>query len=722
MISVKTAKDSSDRPALCKYCRKVLQGGTKLQRHLLARHKAEPELRPLLELQKPAGLKGVKLTDEQKRLEFDRIRKVRSFMAKIRAPGDRMYNERAWSEQGTLIVARRPVHKVNPSNYGPCPDCLIYFKITALASHLRKNCKVRLAIKSVAEQPKTSRRQVQMESQLLLPTTVEISTEFREKVVRRLRAGILTGIIVSDKLIIARGEAMYRRHRHIPARLQYIRCKLREIARLCFYVCDRNPDIRNVTEMLDPKNFYTLVESADLTCGLDHETNLYKRPSLALKLGYELKKYSLLLKKGFLIAGNEEGVKKMNNFYEVMKYWEDEVSGFALRTMRLNRAVKPLALPLAEDLVKLHNYLKQERDEAMHQLVVGDQYQSFHRLSKILMCQILLFNRKRACEVQCIKLNSYVNRAQTHETHDEVLKLLTDAERRLVNKLVLIRTEGKNEQPVPVLLTENHVASLTALLNVRQHHVESSNPYLFPDTSSKKHHSVARALRQYCNNAKLECPSFITSRSLRRHVATMAQLLALGEQGVEGLARFMSHTGSVHANFYRLPEDTMILAKTSKILYAMEAGVSKYAGKTLAEIDPECEEMDINVELPSDEDESAEDDIHSQTLLVDEEDPDVNDETWGDSDEEDLAVTIPKKTRPTSTPRYQNKSKGRRLDWTEQQKTAIDAYFKSDLRNKKFPPTHKIKNLKTEQAIFHNKSIENIRNYVNNKIRSLLKH
>lgn len=53
----------------------------------------------------------------------------------------------------------------------------------------------------------------------------------------------------------------------------------------------------------------------------------------------------------------------------------------------------------------------------------------------------------------------------------------------------------------------------------------------------------------------------------------MAQLLSLGDEGVEGHARFMSHTGSVHANFYRLPEDTVNLAKTLKIVYAMETGV-----------------------------------------------------------------------------------------------------------------------------------------------------
>lgn len=45
---------------------------------------------------------------------------------------------------------------------------------------------------------------------------------------------------------------------------------------------------------------------------------------------------------------------------------------------------------------------------------------------------------------------------------------------------------------------------------------------------------------------------------------------------------FLGHDLLTHRNYYRLPEDTVQIAKVSKVLLAMEQGqISKFAGKTL---------------------------------------------------------------------------------------------------------------------------------------------
>jgi len=52
----------------------------------------------------------------------------------------------------------------------------------------------------------------------------------------------------------------------------------------------------------------------------------------------------------------------------------------------------------------------------------------------------------------------------------------------------------------------------------------------------------------------------------------------------------MAHDISIHKEYYRLPEDTLQLAKCSKILMLMDAGECKhFIGKTLDQI-----EVDLN--------------------------------------------------------------------------------------------------------------------------------
>lgn len=46
----------------------------------------------------------------------------------------------------------------------------------------------------------------------------------------------------------------------------------------------------------------------------------------------------------------------------------------------------------------------------------------------------------------------------------------------------------------------------------------------------------------------------------------------------------MGHTETVHKEYYRLPSDTLEVAKIGKLLLAVEAGVDKYRGKSLEEI------------------------------------------------------------------------------------------------------------------------------------------
>ena len=101
------------------------------------------------------------------------------------------------------------------------------------------------------------------------------------------------------------------------------------------------------------------------------------------------------------------------------------------------------------------------------------------------------------------------------------------------------------------------------------------------------------ALRKHVKLSDLKCPAAVTSTKLRKHIATLSQLLNLQERELEMLATFLGHDLSVHREFYRLPESTTQIAKVGKMLMMMEQGkFGDFAGKKLDEID-----LDLNGEI-----------------------------------------------------------------------------------------------------------------------------
>ena len=66
----------------------------------------------------------------------------------------------------------------------------------------------------------------------------------------------------------------------------------------------------------------------------------------------------------------------------------------------------------------------------------------------------------------------------------------------------------------------------------------------------------------------------------------MTQILGLSEGNQDIIAKFMGHDIRVHRNFYRLPENTVELAKVAKIMYLINTGrISEFKGKDFDDIE-----------------------------------------------------------------------------------------------------------------------------------------
>lgn len=56
---------------------------------------------------------------------------------------------------------------------------------------------------------------------------------------------------------------------------------------------------------------------------------------------------------------------------------------------------------------------------------------------------------------------------------------------------------------------------------------------------------------KWANKCKAKNPNLLTIVRLRKHIATVTQILALKDNDIEQLAKFMGHTRQTHDQFYK---------------------------------------------------------------------------------------------------------------------------------------------------------------------------
>lgn len=96
--------------------------------------------------------------------------------------------------------------------------------------------------------------------------------------------------------------------------------------------------------------------------GLNEETNTYKTPSLALKLGHNLKKIADLTECDAMIIEDETSINNARIFKQICDTkWSECVSSQALRNLSEAKWNCPHLLPFAEDVRQMHEYIKNQR-------------------------------------------------------------------------------------------------------------------------------------------------------------------------------------------------------------------------------------------------------------------------------------------------------------------------------------------------------------------------
>jgi len=218
----------------------------------------------------------------------------------------------------------------------------------------------------------------------------------------------------------------------------------------------------------------------------------------------------------------------------------------------------------------------------------------WRQLAETTLAQVIIFNRRRQGEVSKMTIQEYEQKTIISLSSD-AMEALSPIEQSLCKMFVRVEVRGKRDRTVPVLLLPKMQASIDQLMKTRSAAgIRNSNNYVFAYSNSENFLRGSDALR---NSAKLcgaKNPLSLRSTNLRKHVATLSQVLNLKENELDMLAQYMGHDIRVHRQFYRLPNDVLQTSKLAKRFLLMDSGqLPSQKGKSLDElivdVSPDCD-------------------------------------------------------------------------------------------------------------------------------------
>lgn len=389
----------------------------------------------------------------------------------------------------------------------------------------------------------------------------------------------------------------------------------------------------------------------------------------------------------------------------------DEISAQASTNLQQNKWNKNDLLPLTSDLKKLNIFLQTTSEEAYNALKLN-QYDSlsYNTLKEALYVQIILLNRRRPAEVAQLTVHTFKNIDLETDKNNEFQKCLTETEKILLHTYSRFVIRGKRGRGVPVLLSPDMKRHFDYLIEVR-HNFISDNEFVF-HTNGKHFLDGTKVIHKYVSKCNLERPTSITATRLRKHLATITQLLQFSDSDMEQLSKFMGHTLKTHCGFYRMSDKIYQTAKVSKLLLLMmDGGAEEFKGKSLDEI-----QIDLNP-------------IYDKETSLLEND---TENSIGDREKclliNDTAPNIVENNKKMTSKSNKNDKKNKmkvteRVAWTKQQKTIIKEDFSQNIKDKKPPKQQEIiKFVQKYPLLFGNKKWTSIKAVVYNMYSGKLKY
>lgn len=647
----------------CFYCDKQI---IKMARHLEMKHKSELSVGQILSLPKGSNER-------------------RKGWLKIIKEGDYKHNFDVFDKgEGTLIPKYRGKN-VQIETLVPCPTCKGLYRKKKIAAHSQVCC---------TSKPGRAYR----EGSLMLPVPKNISKSLWQNVLLKMKDDPISRKAKSDSLIIAFGERMYHKRDVEEHTSSQISGRMRELARLVMDLKDRsNGNIESLTDALLVKNFDTLVASVRSVAEYSDETHSFGKGSLALKLGYSIKKSAFILKSHAIQNSDQMQIANAEKFLSLFTgNWCDHISSAANQSLERRKFNNPQLLPCCRDVEKLYSYVKN---------IKADDYPT---VAKAALCEISLFNRKRGGEVQRMTLeNLEMGKKNQEPVDEEIIQSLTPIERKLVQSFTRIEIRGKFNRRVAILLTHSMLTKIDTIMLERER-LSIKSKYLFATPNGERPYRGSDVIRVMAIEAGVSSPYIFTWTSLRKQVATISQALEISDIEQDQLAQFLGHDIRVHRDFYRLPHDILQKAKVAKILMKINAGKSTSVEDYSLEDDNELEP----------------DDSCSGESDLDEEEKECYEDTQESGPSEIMELdAFKERHEPKHEGLNENSSdtrkSGKRRKWTQVERQAVLKHLSVFIRMKKVPGKADIEKAINREQCLNARSWRNVKDFCYNEIKKL---
>ncbi|KAM9431823.1 uncharacterized protein Hap1MRO34_002964 isoform 2-T3 [Clarias gariepinus] len=623
----------------------------------------------------------------------------KAMLQKLRNKGNYQHNtDVLQSGQGLLKIKRAPKKEKDSKEFVHCMYCKGMFVRRDLWRHVRR-CPSK---PGDAGEERGRSRVLGMATMAESAFSQQISQGVW-KLLGPMKQDDISAVVKNDLSILQLAQSFYNKHGHDPTKFEYIRQKLREIGRLLLTL-RREFSIYSLEEAVRPANFHRLIQAVQRVSGYDDESHCYQSPSLALKLGHSLNKICEIIHCRALMSEDKELVTSTETFKKLYtSKWSELISHTALVTLNEAKFNKPSTLPFTKDVQCLHQFLEKTAHMAFGKLKETSSPHVYADLAKATLTRLIVFNRRRAGEVSKMLLKSFQERDST-ALHDDVALGLSKFEQKLCSHFSRVEIRGKRGRKVAILLSPDMVDALTLLVSRRLDcGVPDTNSFLFARPHCQSHYRGQDSLRVYARECGAQSPEFLRSTHLRKHVATLSQILNLKNNELDQVADFLGHDIRVHRDYYRLPEATTQLAKISKLLLAMEKGcLPNLQGKSLDDIEIE-DEISVTDSEASDPDESdAEDDVSAGA-----------------------ANNVGIQKMPTETTagvsqgnesKIGNPRKGQKVCWSNAEVSAVMKHFKAHVTKGKLATLTECQQCKTaEDPVLRQRTAQNIRDFVRNR-------
>nr|CAI5833208.1 unnamed protein product [Callosobruchus analis]CAI5835642.1 unnamed protein product [Callosobruchus analis]CAI5837341.1 unnamed protein product [Callosobruchus analis]CAI5841072.1 unnamed protein product [Callosobruchus analis]CAI5842310.1 unnamed protein product [Callosobruchus analis] len=494
--------------------------------------------------------------------------------------------------------------EICPDEYAICVYCKGFYKRLHLSRHM-KTC--------FARPGQTTTKKLRPLSESIVFSACQrkhgeilnklaVSTE----ILNKMQPDKVTEAAIGDILVTYLGEDLLKKNKNKRS-LYHISNKLRECGKFLLEI-QKLGDYTDMMSVLKPQHFENVIEATKRMSRYSIEDRSFGAASLALHFGTTLKKIADMAHKLILqakipltVENVEKTLTDIERFQKIVtSQWTTEIGSLALKDLNEKSATKPKLLPITEDIMKLKNGIEGLAEQAYQKLKSSKSMEEYRTLAETTLVSTVLHNRKRVGDIQYLEIKSYQEQVESGKTatvQTEFTESLSENEKLLTQNYRRLISVGKGSRPVTILIPKSLQKYFSLLYNLRQNTTwfSPNNVYFFTYPKSLKWIDGCSVIRKYAKMCDTKHPELLTSCRLRKHIATVSQLLSLKGNEIDQLAKFMGHTTKTHEQFYKLPQDIYQVAKVSKILQVLERGnITMFKNKTLDEIEIDMENVEID--------------------------------------------------------------------------------------------------------------------------------